>query len=268
MIKIVFTDVDGTILDGIRGFPYVSQRNLYALRRLKEKGIYVIISSGRSHSIINQEIIDIKPDGYVLCNGSYVEVKEKVIYKDLMNKSTIGHIMKCTDACRGLTIFETQEGVYSTENNEKIISFFKKEWNMPMLEFKFGDPLKHEVYKMLPAFLNEEECKMFEKMIGNSYEIRRQKGMFAYDVTSKNIHKGEAVKKVLEYLDITKDEAIAFGDGANDIDMLIEAGTGVSVANGDPRLKEVADDICEDCLDDGFYKWLVKNDIIDEDIKI
>jgi hydroxymethylpyrimidine pyrophosphatase-like HAD family hydrolase len=76
---------------------------------------------------------------------------------------------------------------------------------MPMLEFKFGDPLKHEVYKMLPAFLNEEECKMFEKMIGNSYEIRRQKGMFAYDVTSKNIHKGEAVKKVLEYLDITKD---------------------------------------------------------------
>jgi hydroxymethylpyrimidine pyrophosphatase-like HAD family hydrolase len=50
--------------------------------------------------------------------------------------------------------------------------------------------------------------------------------------------------------------------------MLIEAGTGVSVANGDPRLKEVADDICEDCLDDGFYKWLVKNDIIDEDIKI
>lgn len=264
MKKIVFTDIDGTLLDGIRGFPYMSEKNLYALRQIRESGSYVIISSGRSHSIINREILNAMPDGFILCNGSYIEVHGQTIYKDILNPEVVRRIVECTKTCHGLCIYETQEMVGVTENNEKLIALFKKQWNMPSLDIVVRETKDQEIYKMLPAFSCEKDCQDFERMLGNEYEARRQKGVFAYDVTSKNITKGEAVKRVLEHLKMRKEDAIAFGDGVNDIDMLREAGTGVAVANGDPRLKEYADEVCEDCLDDGFYRWLVRNNIIPE----
>ncbi len=264
MKKVIFTDIDGTLLDGIRGFPYVSEKNLYALKQIKEKGSYIIVSSGRSHSIINKEILEADPDGFILCNGSYIEVGGQVIDKDILKKEVVGRIAECTKACHGLCIYETQEIVGATENDEKLIAMFKSQWNMPSLNIVVREPQDQEIYKMLPAFSCEKDCRDFERLLGNEYEARRQKGVFAYDVTSKNITKGEAVRKVLDHLHMRKEDAIAFGDGVNDIDMLKEAGTGVAVANGDPHLKEYADEVCEDCLDDGFYRWLVRNDIIEE----
>ena len=190
MKKIVFTDIDGTLLDGIRGFPYVSKKNLYALRQLKEKGIFIIISSGRSHSIINKEILDIEPDGFILCNGSYIEVHKKVLYKNILEKEVVDYIVDCTKQCHGLCIYETQDGVYASEDDPEAIAVFKKQWNMPILNIIIEKPSDKEIYKMLPAVQNEEDCEDFARMIGGRLEIRRQKGIYAYDVTSKNINKG------------------------------------------------------------------------------
>lgn len=264
MKKVIFTDIDGTILDGIRGFPYVSEKNLYALTQIRKNGSYVVISSGRSHSIINREILDAKPDGFILCNGSYIEIEGTAIYKNILRQEVIGRIIECTKACHGLCIYETQDLVGATEDSEELIALFKKQWNMPSLDIVVREIGDQEVYKMLPAFSCEQDCMDFERMLGSGYEARRQKGVFAYDVTPKDITKGEAVKKVLDHLGMKKEDAIAFGDGVNDIDMLKEAGISVAVANGDPRLKEMADEVCEDCLDDGFYRWLVRNGIIQE----
>ena len=115
MKKVIFTDIDGTILDGIRGFPYVSEKNLYALRQIRNNGSYVIISSGRSHSIINKEILDAEPDGFILCNGSYIEVNGTALYKDILKQEVIGRIVECTKACHGLCIYETHDIVGATE---------------------------------------------------------------------------------------------------------------------------------------------------------
>ena len=59
--------------------------------------------------------------------------------------------------------------------------------------------------------------------------------------------------KILDYYQLTKEEAMAFGDGNNDIEMLEAVGRGVAMKNASLELKSIADDICDDVANDGIY---------------
>ena len=52
------------------------------------------------------------------------------------------------------------------------------------------------------------------------------------------VSKVTAIQKVLEHLNICKSEAIAFGDGRNDIEMLEYVGLGIAMGNGGEELKQ------------------------------
>lgn len=61
-----------------------------------------------------------------------------------------------------------------------------------------------------------------------------------YEINSKKVSKAFGIKKICDYLNITMDNVIAFGDSENDKEMLEEVGIGVSVANGYDSIKEIA----------------------------
>ena len=52
------------------------------------------------------------------------------------------------------------------------------------------------------------------------------------------VSKLTAIQKVLDHLNICKSEAIAFGDGRNDIEMLQYVGLGIAMGNGGEELKQ------------------------------
>ena len=58
----------------------------------------------------------------------------------------------------------------------------------------------------------------------------------------------------------TKEEAMAFGDGNNDLEMLKAVGHAVAMRNASKELKEVADVICGDVSEDGIYTYCKEND--------
>lgn len=67
---------------------------------------------------------------------------------------------------------------------------------------------------------------------------------------------------MLEYYNLEKEEAIAFGDGNNDIEMLEAVGTAVAMANASDKLKEIATDICGHVSEDGVYHYCVEHQLI------
>ena len=78
----------------------------------------------------------------------------------------------------------------------------------------------------------------------------------AIDIIPKEGGKGAAIEQVLAHYKFSKEEAIAFGDGENDIDMLKFAGVGVAMGNANDRVKRHADYVT-DCVDqDGIKKAL------------
>ena len=61
---------------------------------------------------------------------------------------------------------------------------------------------------------------------------------------------------MLEHFNLKPENAVAFGDGLNDLEMLKAVGFGVAMGNAHPQLKAVADYVTDDIDDDGLYKGL------------
>lgn len=84
----------------------------------------------------------------------------------------------------------------------------------------------------------------------------------AADITPANGNKGVGVRKILDYYHLDKENAIAFGDGTNDIEMLEAVGTGVAMGNATDDVKTVADAICGHVAEDGIYHYCKEQGLI------
>ncbi|EST04344.1 HAD family hydrolase [Lactobacillus crispatus] len=74
--------------------------------------------------------------------------------------------------------------------------------------------------------------------------------------------KGVAIEKVLNHYQIPASQALAFGDGGNDIEMLKTVGYGVAMGNATDNVKAIADDICGSVQEDGIYTYCKEHNLI------
>ena len=73
MRKAVFFDLDGTIIDITHKIPLPTEAVRSAIRRLQEAGHYAFVATGRPYSFIEQGLLDLGFDGFVLM--SYLDGK-------------------------------------------------------------------------------------------------------------------------------------------------------------------------------------------------
>ena len=93
----------------------------------------------------------------------------------------------------------------------------------------------------------------------NQADITNQYGFISVDINRLGANKGNAIKRLLKHLDISYKDAYAFGDGLNDIEMMEAVYNSYAMDNACERLKEVAD-----VLNDGFYKTMLKEKLVNE----
>ena len=74
--------------------------------------------------------------------------------------------------------------------------------------------------------------------------------------------KGIGIEKILDFYNIERAHAVAFGDGNNDIEMLQSVGTGIAMQNASAQLKAVSDDVCGDVSADGIYHYCLAHHLI------
>lgn len=84
----------------------------------------------------------------------------------------------------------------------------------------------------------------------------------AVDIIPADGGKGVGIQRILEHYQLTKADALAFGDGNNDIEMLQAVGTGVAMENASVQLKAIADDICAHVAEDGIYHYCIRHGLI------
>lgn len=113
--------------------------------------------------------------------------------------------------------------------------------------FDFSEP----VYQML-AFYKENQIVL--DLPDTLKTVRWHES--GADILVKEASKARGITQVLDRLGIQADEAMAFGDGLNDIEMLQEVGFGVAMGNGYDSLKQVADFVCPRHDEDGIYQGL------------
>lgn len=261
MKKIIFCDIDGTIIDGSRGMMSISEKTKYAVEQLK-KDNYFFIASGRCKALLPQEIIDLNPSGFVLCNGAYTEIEGKEISSDYLSKEIIDKVKQVVEKYEGFCIFEEVNDLFINSTETDAYRLFVSDWGLSLKQYPSKDDEEGLFAIAMIGFTSEQICLEVEKQLKDYVTLIRHNFSYSFDINSLGINKGVGVKNVIEYLNVDINDTYCFGDGLNDLQMLQVVKHPVIMANGEASLKTYGFEQTDDVLEDGFYNYLVANKLI------
>ena len=84
----------------------------------------------------------------------------------------------------------------------------------------------------------------------------------AVDILLKDNSKARGIQDIIKHFGFSIENAMAFGDGLNDVEMLETVGFGVAMGNAEPRLKPLADFVTKDIREDGILYALEALEVI------
>ena len=261
MKKLVFCDIDGTILDGSRGMNAFSEKTRYAFEQLKKED-YVIVASGRCKGLLDQKIIDLDPSGYVLCNGAYAELNGLAIHEVCFSKEAVSKIREITLKYNGFYIMETLDHMYVDSLTSDSFSAFLKGWGKVLEGFREEENSDMNYMIAMIGFFDRDTLHRAGRELEPYVDIFDHKQFSSCDVNVKGVNKATGVKKIIDHLGIPLEDTYCFGDGINDLEMLECVGHPVIVANCVDALKGRGFEETDDVLEDGFYNYLVANKLI------
>ncbi|OIK08329.1 Cof-type HAD-IIB family hydrolase [Bacillus sp. MUM 13] len=254
--RIVFLDVDGTITNHEDGSIPIS--TVEAIKELKRKGLRVVAATGRPLSLC-KDLIDLGIETFITANGGYVKHIQEVIHKVPIDKGIIHEVMEFAKLQRNGLSFYTEEFSMNGVTEPEILTALKETLSLNEYPKTRLQTHSEEVF-LLCLFANDETV---EKYIQRFPHLRfRRWHPYVLNVLQEDVSKSLAISKTLEYFNIIKSEAIAFGDGENDIDMVELAGLGIAMGNGNERLKNAADFVTKKSSEDGIYYALKKYGIL------
>lgn len=264
-MAIIFLDVDGTL---INYETEISQSAKEAVITARKNGNYVFLCTGCSKQEILERYFDFELDGFIGGNGNYIEVHDKEIYHKPLTNDQCGHF---TDWCISRSIayrFECNSGIYISDD-------YMEKSAQARLKYAFGENKSSVKAPSNPAFrkmgskyrddVNKtafvlrsyqdylDAVEEFDDMVVGTWGGKGQLALYG-DTSPKEISKEFTINKLLEYLNIDKEDSICFGDSSSDIPMFNACNIKVSMQNGNDEIKQKATYIADDANNDGLFK--------------
>ena len=277
MSKIIFIDVDGTLVDYENNLP---ESAVKAIRQARKNGHKVYICTGRSKAEVYQEIWDIGLDGMIGGNGAYVEDNGKVVKHRLI---TLEQCKKIVDWLHNRKLefyLESNNGLFASENFEEagnpVIKKYaaykgKDDANSMTVRKLFPDMIFNgELYRddlnKVSFILNTYDDYLaakeeFPELKVGTWGGKGDTALFG-DFGVKDLSKSRGIADLLEYLHVDKSETIAFGDSKWDIDMFKFCAVSVCVGDGGDDAKAAATFVTDPVMENGIYNAFKKLNLI------
>ncbi|MFM0582102.1 HAD family hydrolase [Streptococcus suis] len=281
MRKIIFLDVDGTLVDYHNRIPESAIR---AIRQARENGHLVYVCTGRSRAEMQPELWEIGLDGMIGGNGSYVEHQGQVIMHQLLSEDDSRAIVDWLHEC-GLEFYlESNNGLFASENFReraretlRIYSMNKGKTAEEVADQEVEDVIHGMIFDgqlyrndlnkvsfVLDSYQDHLDSKQaFPQLVANTWGGRGESALFG-DLGVKDIDKAHAISVLLDHLGASQADTIAFGDAKIDISMLDYCAVGVAMGNGGAEILAMADMITDDVEEDGLYNAFEKLGLLDK----
>ncbi len=259
MIKIVFLDVDGTLLS--HNTNAVSSKTKEAIRLLQDHQIKVFVCSGRSNIEFNQitQLSDVCFDGHILMGGAMSLYNHEIISEYPISSKDVEEIYRYQLENPFSMIAVEKDNQYINFINDYAIRAYDAVHTAIPDAQDFSQVLHNKIYQFV-AFASQNELEKLSKRVNNI--LITSWNPYGYDLVSKYSGKGNAIKDVCQYFGYSLEECLAIGDGENDIDMLQTVGTSVAMGNALDNVKEISDYITSDIDEDGVYHALKHYNLI------
>ena len=264
MKKFFLFDIDGTLIDCNEGVFSIPNETRECLNQLKEKGHSVFLATGRCKCFILDGVIDYPFDGYVTCNGAYVEYNEEKIYKCVVSQEAIE---KTHEYCKQNSLayyFESNENIYVLNKASPMHIQFKENWGMKdSIVVDEFDINTIETYIGMIVLEREDQIASLYETLSDYFFIQRHQQGLSFDLTIKHESKAKGIKALLDTVGATRNDAVAFGDGNNDIEMIEYVGLGIAMGTAVKPLKDIADYITTNINENGIKNALEYFNFID-----
>ncbi|MBO5860641.1 MAG: Cof-type HAD-IIB family hydrolase [Alistipes sp.] len=250
-IKAIFFDIDGTLVSFKSHTVPESARR--AIARLREQGVKVFIATGRlmKHvAIVN----DIEVDGYITVNGGYcITFAGEVIFESAFPRATVERVIDLSEQYGFDLNVMTHEDMYVSSMGERVKKIASMINIMPTVADVRAIAATQPVVQMCPYIsreLEQEIMPLLPDCVGSRWIETFM------DLNVRGVDKSLGIQQVMNYYGLTMAEAMAFGDGGNDLPMVRDAAVGVAMGNACDELKAVADYITSSVDEDGVSRAL------------
>ncbi|MFS0879652.1 haloacid dehalogenase [Bacillus sp. 7586-K] len=270
--KMIVLDLDDTLL---RDDHTISERTKKALMDAQEKGVKVVLASGRptfGMKPIAKELSLAKYGSFILSfNGGKIincQTNEELFSSTL----SINQVHDLYDISRrenvyihtyvGDEIITDQDNQYTTIESEltglpiRVVPNFKAAITEPVVKSLMVDA---------PEKLIVVEEKL-QAELADEYSVMRSKPFFL-EFTEKGVTKGTSLNQLINECGIKREEVIAIGDSYNDLSMIEFAGLGVAMGNAPEDIKLAADYVTDTNMNDGVAK-VVEQFILNQAISV
>lgn len=251
MVKLVATDMDGTLLDSSKNMPKDFKKWV-----LSHSDIKTVIASGRQYYTLEKDFMDIKDNLiFIAENGGLVFEKGKIIYKNEIPKDDIARCVKFIEQfpTAHMIICGAKSAYMHDSTSADVIKnatmyYEKLEYVSDLLKAAQED----DIVKIAVFFENKEAEKFYEKFKAVPKSLNAVlSGISWIDIACKNVNKGVAIKAIQDTFSISQEESMAFGDYLNDYEMLASCAQSYAMLNAHDKVKEVANYITKSNDEDG-----------------
>ena len=273
-IKLIATDMDGTLLDpkGQVDLPRLEK----ILDQLDERGIRFVIATGNEiHRVkqllghLTERVVLIVANGARIFEGNQL-LQAQTWDDDMVNRAL--EFFKGRE-CQDQFVVTSMNGGFVKEGTvftqlenfmtPEIIELFYQRMNFveELESHLFGGVLK------MSLVVGEERSDSVLEEINQLFNGSVQavsSGYGCIDILQAGIHKAWGLQELLKSWDIKAEEIMAFGDSENDVEMLQLAGIAYAMENADDKAKAVATNFAPSNIQAGVYQvledWLEKGE--------
>lgn len=262
MIKAIFLDVDGTLLNDQHEIP---EKNITSIKEIKNKGIPICIATGRAPQDLKRYYEELELNTPAICmNGAYIFdfKKNEIIKEEKIPLEEIQKLKKIVDQIneenlnekKKLSIIYYEGAKWFTNNPSSAVEteIHNVGHGIEVIDFKKMMELwKNEKRNpnKIGVLCNEEENLMkvyhpLKEKLKDSLSIFKSQKNFL-EVTTPFVSKRSAIEFVLKnyYPHIKREDLMAIGDSDNDISMLSWVGFGIAMGNAVDSIKEICYDV-------------------------
>ena len=262
--KLIAMDLDGTLNNDQK---IITEKTKAALMATQKRGIRLALASARPSPGLFKERDVLRLQDYngilMSYNGGRIvdAATGKVLFETSMDLAQTKQVLRRLEALPVTPILDDGVQFYVADKNGYKVDYECKNNNMTCTEVgNLADFLSFAPVKILMSVQPEELAEVQKQIADFLPETLTvvQTAAFYLEVIPKVINKGQGIRDICAVLGIDPSEVISFGDAANDIPMLREAGMGVAMGNAAETVKAAANMVTLSNNEDGIAAALEK----------
>ncbi len=259
MKGLIFTDLDGTLLNSQR---QVSLANRQLIEELRQKDIWTIPTTGRSYNVGRSVLEGLYLPYYIGFNGCLItDHKGHILFDEALPIYLLKEIIEfCNGHDIGITGYQGEDIYYNLDKPETL-AYLKRTGLKNIRQFSHPSFKGHDCYKMLisePVEKVKYIYDLFNGYFSNGLFHLSESGGGRLEIYSAKSHKGIAAGWLCDYLQYDIAKAIAIGDADNDVELLKSCGLSIAMGDSSAAIKKIAMYETDTNENEGWYKAIKK----------